>query len=427
MKVNPVDIATHFFPRMHLKYLTALFTVLVILLFWQSFDNQITVELVVPDLSSEGIAQDQPELDISVHEIRSGDNLSAIFAQNGLTPQELYTIVSNSDYERLLRAIQPGETLEFSRTEDGQLVQMDYVRSAVQTERFIIDGQNVMYQQLKKAPEYRTRFAQSTIDSSLFLSAQQSGMSDALTMELAQIFGWDIDFALDIRRGDQFSLIYQEKFVDGEFVGLGPILSARFINNGRQFDAIRFTDSNNYSDFYSPNGRSMRKAFLRTPVEFARISSHFSLNRKHPVLNTIRNHRGTDYAAPTGTPIRAAGDGKITTASRKGGFGNTIIIQHGQRYSTLYAHLSAYHRSVKTGRTVKQGQTIGYVGATGLATGPHLHYEFRVNGVAVNPVTAKLPSAEPVNKADADRFSRHAENMIGQLDIYEKTGFAPSE
>ena len=215
-------------------------------------------------------------------------------------------------------------------------------------------------------------------------------------MELANIFGWDIDFALDIRAGDHFTVIYEERFLNGEKIGNGPILAAEFVNQGRSYKAIRYSDAGNRSDYYSPTGLSMRKAFLRTPVDFRRISSRFG-KRKHPILNRMRMHTGVDYAASRGTPIRAAGDGKVIHKGRKGGYGRTVIIQHGGRYSTLYAHMNSYRRGVYTGKRVKQGQIIGYVGSSGRATGPHLHYEFRVNGVHRNPLTVKLPSAKPIN------------------------------
>jgi murein DD-endopeptidase MepM/ murein hydrolase activator NlpD len=235
-------------------------------------------------------------------------------------------------------------------------------------------------------------------------------------MELANIFGWDIDFALDLRKNDQFSILYEKQFVDGEEIAAGNILAAEFSNRGKTFRAVRFVDPKGHANYFTPDGNSMRKTFLRTPVDFARISSRFNLKRKHPVLNQIRAHKGVDYAASTGTPIKATGDGKIIFRGWKGGYGRVVIVQHGQRYTTLYAHLSKFNHKRKKGGYVKQGQIIAYVGKSGLATGPHLHYEFRVNGVHRNPLTVPLPHAKPITKQYLAEFSKQTQPLISQLD-----------
>ncbi|MBL4868672.1 MAG: peptidoglycan DD-metalloendopeptidase family protein, partial [Pseudomonadales bacterium] len=267
----------------------------------------------------------------------------------------------------------------------------------------------------EKIIEKHLAYKEAKIDQSLFLAAQEVGLSDNTTMELANIFGWDVDFALDIRSGDHFSVLYEEHYLDGEKVGYGNILAAQFSNKGRDLTAIRYEDDKGNAYYYTPEGLSMRKEFLRSPIDFARISSSFNLRRMHPVLHKIRAHRGVDYAASRGTPIKATGDGKIIYAGRKGGYGNAVIIQHGQRYSTLYAHMRKFGRGVRSGRRVKQGQIIGYVGSSGLATGPHLHYEFRVNGVHKNPVTVKLPHAKPLAKKYRSDFERSTKEILSQL------------
>ena len=207
-------------------------------------------------------------------------------------------------------------------------------------------------------------------------------------------------------------------FVDGELIGNGNIKVARFHNQGRELTAIRYTDSQGNASYYTPDGNSMRKEFLRNPIDFARISSRFNPNRRHPVLNTIRAHKGTDYAAPTGTPIKATGDGRIIHAGKKGGYGNTVIIQHGSTYQTIYAHLSRFNRNTRVGRSVKQGQVIGYVGSTGLATGPHLHYEFLVNGVHRDSLRIQLPKAQSVPATQKDDFRQHAQGMLSWLNSF---------
>lgn len=416
------------FPRLHSIAIFSLSLIIALVFAWPSPSEPVQIPLQVPDLVVQtDIFPEQQRLKHLTYTVQSGDSLSSLFDKAGVAPQVMFELLADNENKRTLRAIQPGEKITFHLKDDSHLSTLEYVRSPVLIERFDFTEDKITHTSITRTPEYRTRHASGAIQSSLFLAGQRAGMTDNLTMELAQIFGWDIDFALDIRQGDAFSMIYQEKYLDGEFLGYGPILAARFVNNGREYVAVRYTDNSGYSDFYSPDGKSMRKAFLRTPVEFARISSHFSLGRRHPILNKIRNHKGTDYAAPTGTPIRAAGDGKIIFAGSKGGYGNTVVVQHGQRYSTLYAHMKNFHRNTRSGRYVKQGQIIGYVGSTGLATGPHLHYEFRVNGVAVNPVTVKLPSAQPIAEDVEQEFMAHASNMVGQLAIYEGTSLAAIE
>ena len=261
------------------------------------------------------------------------------------------------------------------------------------------------------------------IDSSLFLAGMAAGMSDNLIMELAGIFGWDIDFVLDIRSGDHFTLVYEELYLDGHKQRDGNILAAEFVNRGKTYRAVRYVDAQKRADYYSPDGRSMRKAFIRTPVDFTRISSRFG-KRYHPTLKKRKNHHGVDYAAPRGTPIKAAGDGKLIFVGRKGGYGKTVIIQHGGKYSTLYAHMSKIKPGSRRGNRVRQGQVIGYVGSTGRSTGPHLHYEFRVNGVHRNPLTVRLPDAAPIKAQYKTDFLNKSRHLVAQLDVLQRTNVA---
>ena len=266
--------------------------------------------------------------------------------------------------------------------------------------------------------------ATGVIDSSLFLAAQQAGLSENVTMQLADIFGWDVDFALDIRQGDSFAVVYDEYYRYGKKVRDGDIIAAEFTNRGNTFKAVRYTDPEGFSEYFTPDGKSVRKAFLRTPVNFTHISSRFDLHRKHPILNRIRAHKGVDYAAPVGTPIKATGEGKVVFKGTNGGFGRMIKIQHGQTYTTVYAHMSRYAMHIHSGSHVRQGQIIGYVGMTGLATGPHLHYEFRVNGVHRNPLTVKLPDAAPINVKYKMDFFKQTQPLVAQLDLLQRTAVA---
>ena len=349
--------------------------------------------------------------------VKQGDNLSLIFDRLDLSPQLLYQVISLNGKTNALKHLLPGQELRFQISE-GQLHKLEYdinLTNSLQISK--IDDQ---YSAETIISELETRIneANGVIDSSLFLAAQSSGLSDNLTMQLIELYGWDIDFALDIRKGDYFHVIYEEHFKDNVKVRDGPILVVEFTNQSNTFRAVRYTHTDGHSDYYSDLGHSMRKAFLRTPVNFSRISSRFNLRRKHPVLNKIRAHKGVDYAAPPGTVIKAAGDGIVKLAGKKGGYGKVVILKHGEKYSTLYGHMSSFARGIKKGTRVKQGQTIGYVGMTGLATGPHLHYEFRINGVHRNPLTVKLPKALKIPDAIMDDFKTQTEPLLAQLDNF---------
>lgn len=357
--------------------------------------------------------------------IKAGDNLSQLFTDLGLS-SDLHQILQLGKPVKQLKSIYPGQKIHFY-IHDQQLVRLQLETSINRYLEIIKQDKNYSVSEVARDFEIRTRSASSVINDSLFLAGQRVGLSDSIIMQLANIFGWDIDFALDIRAGDRFTIIYQEKFLDGIKVKDGKIVAAEFINAGRAYRAVRYTDSNNKTDYYSQTGKSMRKPFLRTPVDFTRISSKFNPKRLHPVLNTVRAHKGVDYAAPTGTPIKAAGDGKVIFRGTKSGYGRTVIIQHGSQYSTLYAHLHRYANKAQHGARVKQGQIIGYVGQSGMATGPHLHYEFRINGVHRNPLTVKLPDAQPLPKAEMERFIHRTANQFAGLDKFNDSLLASNQ
>jgi murein DD-endopeptidase MepM/ murein hydrolase activator NlpD len=352
--------------------------------------------------------------------VKRGDNLSLIFSRLGISPQSLYNILTLGDETKTLKRIRPGQVIKVELAEQSQLLGLMYEIDPTHSLRVWQNGDNGFKSSLIERPvEHRTAHSSGVINSSLFEAAQQAGLSDRLTMELAGIFGWDIDFALDIRDGDSFSVIYDDLYVDGKQLRHGDILAAEFVNNGTTYRAVRFTDASGHSDYYSPDGKSMRKAFLRTPVEFSRISSYFSTARYHPILNRIRAHKGVDYAAPIGTPVKATGDGKVAFVGRRGGYGNAIELQHGARYSTLYGHLSRFARGLHRGDHVRQGQIIGYVGMTGLATGPHLHYEFRIDGVHRNPLKVKIPDAAPISAQYKQDFMITSRRFLAQLEAID--------
>lgn len=354
-------------------------------------------------------------------EVRNGDNLSLIFDRVGLSPQDVYRVSNSGDEADILSRLYPGYQLAFNITEDNTLQTLQVILNPKESYFFNLDeDQNYRVEHQIREPDVIPVFKDATISDSLFLAAQRGGISAGITMEIAGIFGGVIDFLLDTRAGDTFNVIYDEQFIDGEFISNGNIQVAQYTNQGETYTAIRYVNLAGEVDFYNPQGESMRKAFLRNPVDFTRISSNFTLSRRHPILNTIRAHKGTDYAAPTGTPVVAAGDGRITWASRNGSFGNLVVIQHGDRFETKYAHLSQFARSARVGTRVRQGDVIGYVGMTGGATGPHLHYEFLVDGVHRNPRTVHemLPKAESVPAEEMDRFRQHSQIVLARLNTH---------
>ena len=359
--------------------------------------------------------------------VKSGDSLAKIFSRNNLSAGLLHRIVHSSKEAKKLSRIKPGETLRFRLDDEGNLLELIYQKSPIRSVQILPDGESFKLNEIERGLDGRITHASGTITDSLYQSAQRQGLSDALIMELANIFGWDVDFALEIRSGDQFSLIYEERYLDGEKYSNGPILAAEFVNRGKVFRAIRYEDGKGHGSYFSPDGNSMHKVFLRAPVDFRRISSRFTRSRWHPVLGKKRAHRGVDYAAATGTPIKAAGDGRVIYRGRKGGYGRTVIIQHGQKITTLYGHMSKYRGSVKKGTRVRQGQVIGYVGKSGLATGPHLHYEFRVNGVHRNPLTVKLPPSSPIDKKYREDFEKKSAPLLAELDRMSRTMVASAE
>ncbi len=359
-------------------------------------------------------------------EIKPGDKLANVFKQLGLDTRQLDKVMALGGEAAKLARLYPGKTLKIKMGTEGRLQELLY--NITPTRTLHIMGSNItgtpasfLANTVEHPLERRIASVAATIDSSLYLAGQKAGLPDTLTMELANIFGWDIDFAADVQRGDNFTVLYEEFYAQGEKVREGDILAAEFTNGDQTLRAIRFNDGKGHANYYTPDGMGMRKAFLRTPVEFSRISSGFSLGRMHPILNHIRSHKGVDYAAPTGTPVKAAGDGTVSFAGNKSGYGKTVILQHGQEYSTLYAHLSRYPEGLNEGSHVEQGQIIGYVGQSGLATGPHLHYEFRVNDQHRNPLTVKLTQAEPIPSQEKSEFTRQAKELLDQLASFKRT------
>jgi murein DD-endopeptidase MepM/ murein hydrolase activator NlpD len=372
-----------------------------------------------PGLAGGGSGSDADDSDAwRVAKLQRGETLSRFGERTALgvdTARAMARAIGDVYSPRKLRS---GHSLRFIQGPEGGLQEARY---HIDQERFLAwkrDGDGSLDAEIREYPgTTRVREAYGRIESSLFRAGERAGLSNKLIMELAGIFRWDIDFARGLRKGDWFRVVYRQTFRDGEKVADGPILAAEFHNRGESHTAIRFTAADGRTDYYQPNGRAVRKAFLRSPVEFSRVTSGFSRSRKHPVLGYTRAHEGVDYGAPTGTPVRATGDGRVVHRGRQGGYGNVVKVRHaGGHYTTVYAHLSRYDSSAREGHRVEQGETIGYVGQSGLATGPHLHYEFHKGDRPRNPLRVSLPAAEPLPEKYRDTFAKRRHHMMAWLE-----------
>jgi murein DD-endopeptidase MepM/ murein hydrolase activator NlpD len=350
--------------------------------------------------------------------VENGDSLSAIFSRANLTPQDLHELLSSSSKAKELNKIKPGQKLSFKISDNGQLDAMSFQVDKLNSIIFERGVTGFTTTKMTETPEIRQRVASATITSSLYRAAQDAGVSQGIIMELANIFGGVLDFVYDVRKDDFFIVIYEELYLNGELLSSGQILAAQYFNRGKSFEAYRYINKQGEVDYFSEAGESMRKAFLRAPLDFTRISSGFNPKRLHPVFKTVRPHRGVDYAAPRGTPVYAAGDGRVAAAGYSKANGNYVFIKHGEAYMTKYLHL--HKRAVSKGDRVRQRETIGWVGSTGYATGPHLHYEFLLNGVHRNPATIvkQLPAPKKVAAGAMPEFKAQIAGMQLQLRTY---------
>lgn len=347
--------------------------------------------------------------------VSRNDTLDHIFRKLNLSLADLATLRSMPGIKAYLDSLRPGESLHVTHR-DTELVGLERRLNENETLKVVRENGDLHANVLHDPLEGRIRTIRGVIDHSLFEAVTQAGAHDQTAVNLAEIFGWDIDFVLDIQPGDSFAVTYRELYLNGVYVKDGPVLAAKFVNQGRAYFAVRYVDPDGSGRYFTPDGRSMHKAFLRAPVEFTRISSRFNTRRVHPILNLIRAHKGIDYAAPVGTPVRAAGDGRIGYAGPKGGYGNVVEIEHSRSIMTVYGHLSRFAKGLHVGQHVVQGTVIAYVGMTGLATGPHLHYEYRVNGIFKNPQTVPLPDAAPIEARWRDDFLAKSAPMLSTLE-----------
>lgn len=423
-------------PKKHRITLLGVGMLLLVLLLWPSEElaasramsaTKISPEIVeltlgvkynalIPEFTNEGVLVnvEKDAADFLSYTVKPGDTLASIFSKFDLSPQTTYKVSRAGKDAKTLTRIKPGDLIYLHIDEAGQLLSLQHPLS--NTETLLIEASEKQYVSSidTKQIEKVLNFSQGVINSSFWNAGTEAGLTDNQIMKLAGIFGWDIDFAQEIRAGDNFNMVYEKLYVDGEFIGYGDIVAAEFVNQDEKFTAVRYTDGR----YYTPEGRSMRKSFLRAPINFKYVSSSFNPRRFHPVQKRIKPHRGVDYVAKRGTPVLAAGDGKVVRSSYDKYNGHHVFLQHGERYKTKYLHFT--RRAVKLGQTVKQGQVIGYLGSTGMVTGAHLHYEFLVDGVHRNPRTVTLPKAEPIDPSQKPQFMKIAQQQIDLLDNHKR-------
>lgn len=377
---------------------------------------RVTVEQAVPLADWTPAEPPEPRY-VTQERVLRGDTVAALFERLGIHDSPALDFLrADATGRTLFRQLVPGRSLQAETGEDGELLTLRYFASAtalLEVQR-TVTGFEARSRTLSETP--RRVYKTATIDSSLFAATDDAGIPDAVAMQIARIFATDIDFHSDLRKGDTFSVVYEMLYDSGELVAPGRVLSAEFVNDGHAYEAVLFHDSEGTDAYYSLDGSSRAKAFLRSPVEFSRVSSGFG-RRFHPIFNNWRAHTGVDFAAPQGTRVLASADGEVVSAGVRGGYGNAIILRHGGGITTLYGHLSRFAAGLRAGMHVKQGDVIGYVGHTGWATGPHLHYEFRVAGIYQDPLRVALPKAEPVAARLRGEFARVAADARSTLEL----------
>ena len=359
--------------------------------------------------------------------VRNGDSLYHIFRRHGLPQGDLLDLVSSGREGKRLKRLRPGQSVAFARGTRGEIVELRHDVDELTSVHFTRDADGFTPRVVTREYDRHVAVKNGVIRSSLFAAAD--GVPESVVHEFVSVLEWDIDFSRDLRRGDSFSLLYEELRLDGRRIRTGNILALEFKSQRAEepIRAFRYTDASGHTDYYTPDGQSLRRAFTRNPLRFSRISSRFSRSRLHPVLKIRRPHRGVDYAAPRGTRVRATGEGQVSFVGRKGGYGKTIVLSHGRGYTTLYAHLSRYAKGIRKGARVRQGQLIGYVGSTGVSTGPHLHYEFRVRGVHRDPLTVELPRSAPLEPEELKRFRSEIAPLVARIDTLGATKLARLE
>jgi murein DD-endopeptidase MepM/ murein hydrolase activator NlpD len=347
--------------------------------------------------------------------IGRNDTLDQVFRGLQLKLSDLAELRGLPEVRKSLDMIRPGDVIQLTHL-NGEIKSL--TRRINETATLSVTRPDGVFNAtvVENPLETEEKTLRGSVDSSLYVAVNAAGGSDRLAVELADVFKYDIDFVNQVQPGDHFVVAHEQQYQDGEFVRDGDILAAEFVNTGKTYRAVRYVGPNGRADYYTPDGRPVRKAFLRYPVDYARISSGFSLARRHPVLNRVRAHKGIDFAAATGTPIKAAGAGRVVSRGRNGGYGNVVVLAHSNGVTTLYGHMSRFAKGLSVGDHVAQGQVIGYVGMTGLATGPHVHYEYRVKGVHKNPAKVTVPKADPIPASLMADFKAQTAPLLARLD-----------
>ena len=386
----------------------------IILIYVDSLNNEPLAieEITISRDLSEGLI---PIKSKQIHTVRKGDSLSVIFEDKQVPLNTAYKIF-DFDKNNLLSSIIPGDIMEFNYM-GNDLLSIEIIKDDVNS-ILIKTEDEISIVNIKKEAQTITSFGFGEIRDSFYKSAKDVGIPDSIIMDFAYIFGWDIDFIFDVRKGDKFSVIYETEFSEGEKISSGDIVFAEFTNREKKYIAQRFFDDVQGKQYFNENGENVKKAFLRAPLDFAYISSHFNPNRMHPILHKIKAHNGVDYAAKRNTPVKASGDGVISFIGRQSGYGRTVEIKHGGNIKTLYAHLERFNTKLKVGSKVKQGEIIAFVGDSGQATGPHLHFEFWQGETRSDPVKVKLPSAKPVNNSQRNEFEDLLALNLNKLNEY---------
>ncbi len=405
------------FKKTPVKLVLTIFLISVIsilLIYVDYFSNKpIPIEKITisKDLE-EGLA---PIKSKQIHTVKKGDSLSVIFEEKQVPLNTAYKIF-DFDQNSLLSNIVPGDIMEFNYM-GNDLLSIEIIKDEINSILIKTDTE-ISIKKIKKEIQTITSFGFGEIKDSFYKSAKDVGIPDSIIMDFAFIFGWDIDFIFDVRQGDKFSVIFETDYSEGERISSGDIVLAEFINKDKKFIAQRFFDEIQGKQYFNEKGENVKKAFLRAPLDFAYISSHFNPNRMHPILHRIKAHNGVDYAAKRNTPVKASGDGVISFIGRQSGYGRTVEIKHGGNIKTLYAHLEKFNTKLKVGSKVKQGEIIAYVGDSGQATGPHLHFEFWQGEIRTDPVKVKLPSAKPVNNSQKNEFNNLLASNLNKLSEY---------
>ncbi|HYD33816.1 MAG TPA: M23 family metallopeptidase [Methylophilaceae bacterium] len=387
----------------------------------QTVTRDIPVSTVIEDVALPALQDSnlqEAENFWQVDQVRRDDTLDSLLSRLNIRNSEAISFLRHSaSASGLASNLRPGSMIHAQTSEDGELLKLQYKTSSTSILNVERIGEGYKAYSAEPALVTNSVHKSAVIKSSLFEATDGAGIPDQIAIQVAEIFSSDIDFHRDLRRDDRFSVIYEASYNDGELIKVGQVLAAEFVNQGKTHRAVLHRDPSGKFAYYTPEGKSLHKSFLRSPLEFTRISSHFSAGRYHPILQKLRAHKGVDYAAPTGTRIKAAADGIVDFVGIKGGYGNVIVLKHANGVSTLYGHLSRFSSGMRRGMRISQGEIIGFVGSSGMATGPHLHYEFLINGIHRDPLKVALPIAMPIADEYKAQFLANSRALVAQLDL----------